>query len=346
MDKVAVVILNWNGSDMMHKYLPGVVACTETTSRAKVYVADNGSTDGSMEMVGENFPTVGKIQLDRNYGFAEGYNKSLRLVEAEYYVLLNSDVEIRDKGWLDPLVAYMDSHPDVGACQPKLMSLRNDGMFEYAGASGGFLDRYGYPFCRGRVFDRIEADKGQYDEVSSLLWATGACLMVRAECYWSVGGLDPDFFAHMEEIDFCWRMRGMGYGIVCLPMSKVYHLGGATLSKENPRKTYLNFRNNRLMLYKNLPEKELRWVLFVRYFLDLLAALQFVMKGHLRDAKAVVQALRGFGRMKGRYKSRRRDVQSKRVVETVPERRRFLLLWQFYVLGRKTYDRLPLTIDH
>ena len=341
MDKVAVVILNWNGADMMRKYLPGVVASTETTSGARVYVADNGSTDGSMEMVGELFPTVGQVQLDRNYGFAEGYNLSLRSVDAEYYVLLNSDVEIRDKGWLDPLVEYMDRHPLLGACQPKLMSLRQEGVFEYAGASGGFLDRYGYPFCRGRVFDRVESDRGQYDDVESLLWATGAALMVRSESYWAVGGLDPDFFAHMEEIDFCWRLRSMGQGVVCVPSSKVYHLGGATLSKENPRKTFLNFRNNRLMLYKNLPERELRWVLFVRYCLDWVAALQFLLKGHFRDARAVLQALRGFSRMKSQYEERRKEVQAKRVVDSVPERRRFLLLWQFYILRRQTYDQLP-----
>ena len=341
MDRVAVVILNWNGADMMRQYLPGVVSCTEATPGARVYVADNGSTDGSMEMVVNTFPTVGRVQLDRNYGFADGYNRALRSIDAEYYVLLNSDVEIRDKGWLDPLVSYMESHPDAGACQPKLMSLRDDKLFEYAGASGGYIDRYGYPFCRGRIFDRIEEDEGQYDDVVSLLWATGAALMVRSRCFWEVGGLDPDFFAHMEEIDFCWRLRSMGYGVVCVPLSKVYHLGGATLSKENPRKTYLNFRNNRLMLYKNLPDKELAWVLGVRFWLDLLAALQFALKGHFRDACAVLKALRGFHRMKSMYKERRELIQTRRVVDVVPERRRFLLLWQYHVLGRRTYSQLP-----
>ena len=317
MDKVAVVILNWNGADMMRKYLPGVVACSEATQGAKVYVADNASTDGSIDLVSRHFPTVGIVQLDRNYGFAEGYNRALKPIDAEYYVLLNSDVEIRDMGWLDPMVEYMDRHPETGACQPKLMSLRKEGEFEYAGAAGGFIDRYGYPFCRGRVFDQLENDHGQYDEVASVLWATGAAMMVRSNDYWMVGGLDADFFAHMEEIDFCWRMRGLGRGIVCVPSAKVYHLGGATLSKENPRKTYLNFRNNRLMLYKNLPENELRWVLFVRYWLDLLAALHFVLKGHFRDAKAVLQALHGFNRMKERYRTRREEVQTRRVVERV-----------------------------
>lgn len=341
MDKVAVVILNWNGAGMMRKYLPGVVACSGVTPGAKVYVADNASTDGSMDMVSRDFPTVGKVLLDRNYGFADGYNRSLKEIDAEYFVLLNSDVEIRDKGWLDPLVTYMDLHPEVGACQPKLMSLRKEGEFEYAGAAGGFLDSYGYPFCRGRVFDHLESDHGQYDEVSSVLWATGAAMMVRSKDYWMVGGLDSDFFAHMEEIDFCWRMRGMGRGIVCVPSSKVYHLGGATLSKENPRKTYLNFRNNRLMLYKNLPEKDLHKVMFVRYWLDLLAALHFVFKGHFRDAKAVVQALHGYNRMKEQYRARREEVQSKRVVKRVPERMPFLLLWQFHVRRRRLYSQLP-----
>lgn len=339
MDRVAVVILNWNGADMMRKYLPGVLECTEVTAGAQVYVADNGSTDESLEMVTTLFPTVKQVRLDKNYGFAEGYNRALEKVDAEYYVLLNSDVEIRDAGWLQPLLDYMDVHHDVGACQPKLLALREEGRFEYAGASGGFLDRYGYPFCRGRIFDNVENDNGQYDDVSSLLWATGACLMVRSEVYWRVGGLDGDFFAHMEEIDFCWRMRGMGMKVVCIPSSKVYHLGGATLSKENPRKTYLNFRNNRLMLYKNLPDKELNWVMGVRFILDVVAALQYLVKGHFGDARAVFDALRDFRKMKPQYVQRRKQIQSSRV-EDPAERRRFLLLWQYHVHGRRTFNSL------
>lgn len=265
--KISVVILNWNGASMLRKYLPSVIRCSEG-SDAEIVVADNASTDDSLSVL-QDFKTVRTIVLDRNYGFAEGYNLALKQIDSEYFLLLNSDVEIRQTGWLRPLLDYMDSHPDCAACQPKLMALREPGMFEYAGAAGGFLDRYGYPFCRGRILSTVEKDEGQYDTTADLLWATGAALMVRRLDYWNAGGLDGRFFAHMEEIDLCWRLRSMGRRIVCVPESKAYHLGGATLNQGNPRKTYLNYRNNLLMLYKNLPEKDLRHVMSVRTFLDL-----------------------------------------------------------------------------
>ena len=276
MIKTAVVILNWNGEAMLRQFLPSVIAssCEEGTV---VYVADNASTDGSCAVVEKEFPSVHLIRLDKNYGFAEGYNRALQQVEAEYVVLLNSDVEVTE-GWLRDMVAYMDTHPDTAACQPKILSYRHRNMFEYAGASGGFMDRYGYPFCRGRVFDVVEEDRGQYDEVIPVFWATGAALMIRQEVYQKVGGLDGRFFAHMEEIDLCWRLRSQGFQLVCIPSSKVYHVGGATLKKENPRKTFLNFRNNLLMLYKNLPEEELASVMRVRTFLDYCAALVWLLK--------------------------------------------------------------------
>ena len=242
--KTAIVILNWNGRKMLERYLPSVVE--NTPDDAAVIVADNASSDGSLDFLAQYYPSVRCLPLDVNYGFAEGYNRALRLVEAQYYVLLNSDVEVT-AGWLKPLVDYMDAHDEVAACQPKLLSWTSKGYFEYAGASGGFIDRYGYPFCRGRLFDTVEEDQGQYDQPASVLWATGACLLIRSADYWAAGGLDGRFFAHNEEIDLCWRLHIMGRQVMCLPQSLVYHLGGGTLPKGNPRKTFLNFRNNLTM---------------------------------------------------------------------------------------------------
>ena len=272
-NRIAVVILNFNGAEMLRAFLPSVV---DYSPEAEVIVADNCSTDASAQVMREEFPAVRYIQLEKNYGFADGYNRALAQVEAEYFLMLNSDVEVT-QGWLAPMLEYMDSHPGVAACQPKLLSYKNKKEFEYAGACGGFIDKYGYPYCRGRIFDTVEEDKGQYDSVAELFWATGAALMIRAEDYRAAGGLDGTFFAHMEEIDLCWRLRSRGRRIVCIPQSCVYHVGGATLNKSNPRKTYLNFRNNLLMLYKNLPENELRHVMFVRALLDYVAAFKSLL---------------------------------------------------------------------
>ena len=254
MNKIAVVILNWNGCDMLHSFLPSVVRFSEADG-AVVYVADNGSTDASVDMLCREFLTVRLILLEENQGFADGYNMALQEVDAEYVVLLNSDVEVTEH-WLQPLVDYMDAHPEAAACQPKIRSWRQKEMFEYAGAAGGFLDRYGYPFCRGRIMGVVEEDRGQYDTIIPVFWATGAALFIRLKDYREAGGLDGRFFAHMEEIDLCWRLRARGRQIACVPQSVVYHVGGATLKKENPRKTFLNFRNNLVMLYKNLPSKD------------------------------------------------------------------------------------------
>ena len=243
MDKVAVVILNWNGEEMLRRFLPGVLAHTQ----AEIYVADNASTDKSLELLSVDFPAVKTILLERNYGFAEGYNRALAQIEAEYFVLLNSDVEVKDD-WISPMLQYLDTHPEVAACQPKILSWHAPDKFEYAGAAGGYMDAWGYPYCRGRIMNTVETDEGQYDTVAPVFWATGAALMVRSAVYHEVGGLDARFFAHMEEIDFCWRLRSRGYDIVCIPSAVVYHVGGGTLPKENPNKTYLNFRNNLLML--------------------------------------------------------------------------------------------------
>ena len=339
--KVSVVILNWNGAEMMEKYLPSVVASTLVTPDTEVVVADNGSIDNSVDMLHKQFPDVKVVCLNHNYGFADGYNRALLQLDSEYFLLLNSDVEIRDSGWLVPMLEYMDSHPHVAACQPKLLSLRNEGFFEYAGGSGGFIDKFGYPFCRGRVMDKVERDEGQYDNISPLLWATGAALMVRAADYREAGGLDATFFAHMEEIDFCWRLRLLGKGVVCVPQSRAYHLGGATLDRSNPRKTYLNFRNNRLMLYKNLPGKELFSVMTIRLLLDVVAAVQFLLKGNWGDCKAVFKAMADFPKLLPEYRAKRADIQAKSTGNNVSQRCNYFLLWQYYAKGRKKFSLLP-----
>ena len=339
MDKFAIVILNWNGAAMLRQYLPTVLLYSQDD--AVVYVADNASTDDSLALLREEFPTVRLIVLDRNWGFADGYNKALKQIDAQYYMLLNSDIEVTHH-WLDPLIEFMDAHPEAAACQPKLLSIYDRDMFEYAGASGGFLDRYGYPFCRGRIFETVERDDGQYDNPQEVLWATGAALMVRSSDYWAAGGLDGRFFAHNEEIDLCWRLRIRGRRIYCLPESFVYHVGGGTLPKSNPMKTFLNFRNNLTMLYKCLPDSELKHVMRWRWFLDYLAAWEMLLlKRNLGDFKAVCRARRAFRHWRRDFDQDRRDIQASRVGEKIPEQRRFSLLWQYYGRGRKTFSTLP-----
>ena len=339
MEKVAIVILNWNGQAMMERYLPSVL--NYSRDEAAVYVADNASTDQSMEMLRRQFPEVKLIQLEKNWGFAEGYNKALRQIDAEYYLLLNSDIKVTHH-WLTPMVEYMDNHQDVAACQPKLLSIFDEDRFEYAGAGGGYLDRLGYPFCRGRIFETVEADNGQYDYATDILWATGAALMIRAKDYWEAGGLDGRFFAHNEEIDLCWRLRIRGRRIVCLPESYVYHVGGGTLPKGNPMKTFLNFRNNLTMLYKCLPDEELKPVMRWRWWLDYLAAWEMLLlKRNVGDFKAIYRARRAFKRWRKDFEADRPAIQTSRVDKKIPEQRRFSLLWQYYVKGRKTFAQLP-----
>lgn len=338
MDKLAIVILNWNGAKMLRQYLPSVLEYSR--DEAVVYVADNASTDESITLLKEQFPEVKLILLEKNWGFAEGYNKALEQVDAEYYLLLNSDIEVT-KGWLTPLLAFMDAHAEVAACQPKLLSIYQRDSFEYAGACGGYLDRYGYPFCRGRVFDVVEKDQGQYDEPAKIHWATGAALLVRARIYKEVGGLDGRFFAHQEEIEMCWRMRIRGYQLYCLPESKVYHVGGGTLPKSNPMKTYLNFRNNLTMLYKCLPEKDLKPVMRLRWFLDYLAAFQtLLLKRNVGDFKAIFRARRDFKRWRRDFKNDRQQIQQSRVAAHDAEFAPFLLLWRYYAKGCKTFSQL------
>ena len=338
MEKIAIVILNWNGAGMLGRYLSSVV--NYSRDEAAIYVADNGSTDESLELLHRTFPQVKTIVLGQNFGFAEGYNRALREVEAEYYVLLNSDVEVTHH-WLTPLTEFMDTHADVAACQPKLLSAADHDQFEYAGASGGFIDRYGYPFCRGRIFDTVERDDGQYDYEMDILWASGAALMVRAADYWAAGGLDGRFFAHNEEIDLCWRLRIRGRRIVCLPDSYVYHVGGGTLPKSNPMKTFLNFRNNLTMLYKCLPDEELRRVMRRRWWLDYLAAWQMLLLKHSwGDFRAVYRARRAFKAWRADFAEDRRRIQDSRQGGPIAEHCRFSILWQYYAKGRKRFSDL------
>ena len=339
MEKLAIVILNWNGEQMLRTYLPSVMQYS--LDEATVYVADNASTDGSLAFLKATFPECRLIVLEKNWGFAEGYNKALKEIEAEYYLLLNSDIEVTHH-WLTPMIEYMDSHEEVAACQPKLLSAADHDRFEYAGASGGYLDRFGYPFCRGRIFDTVESDNGQYDYATEILWATGAALMIRSKDYWEAGGLDGRFFAHNEEIDLCWRLRIKGRRIVCLPESYVYHVGGGTLPKSNPMKTFLNFRNNLTMLYKCLPEEELKPVMRWRWVLDYVAAWEMlILKGNTGDFKAVYRARRAFKRWRKDFEVDRRAIQASRRAQKIPEQRMFSLLWQYYVKGHKTFGQLP-----
>ena len=337
-NKVAVVILNWNGCQMLRQFLPSVVAHSEADGGV-VYVADNGSTDDSVEMLCQEFPMVRQILMDENYGFAEGYNRAIAELNEPYVVLLNSDVEVTSH-WLQPLIAYMDAHPEVAACQPKLLSYNEPDKFEYAGAAGGFIDCYGYPFCRGRLMQQVELDKGQYDEPAEIFWASGAALFIRRNDYEAVGGLDPRFFAHMEEIDLCWRLKARGRGIVCLPESVVFHVGGATLKRENPNKTYLNFRNNLIMLYKNLPERELGHVMRVRFLLDHVAAFTFLLKGQWQNALAVRHARKEYHRQRPYFRASRMDNQRKTKQPRPQGKVKFSLLIQYYLLFRKRYRQL------
>lgn len=321
---------------MLRSFLPSVMQHSHADGVA-VYVADNGSTDSSVAMLRREFPSVRLIELDKNYGFAGGYNLALQQVDAEYVMLLNSDVEVTEH-WLTPLVTYMDAHPEIAACQPKIRSYHQRTSFEYAGAAGGFVDRYGYPFCRGRMMGVVEEDHGQYDTVIPVFWVTGAALFIRLADYRAVGGLDERFFAHMEEIDLCWRLRARGRMLVCIPQSVVYHVGAATLKRENPRKTFLNFRNNLLMLYKNLPEAELVPVMRVRRLLDWMAAAFFLLKLQWPNAWAVVRARRDFIRLRPEYLVQRvRNLQAVKV-SSIPERKPFCLLFQFYFKGKKHFS--------
>ena len=336
MKQTAVVILNYNGAGMLRRFLPSVI---KYSPEASIYVADNGSSDESCDVVRNEFPAVKLMVLDHNYGFAEGYNRALAQVDEEYAVLLNSDVEVT-RGWLFPMTQFLDSNPEVAACQPKLLSFKQKDFFEYAGAAGGFIDKWGYTFCRGRIFNTVERDSGQYDDTTDVFWATGAALMIRNEVYKNNGGLDGRFFAHMEEIDLCWRLRSRGYRIACVPQSHVYHVGGATLKKENPQKTYLNFRNNLLMIYKNAPDCQLKKIMLFRKVFDNVAALKFLASGDYAAFKAVRKARRDFKAMRSGYDKARAENMKLAVTTRIPEVLKSSILYKYYLGFKHTYSSL------
>ena len=330
----AVVILNWNGKKMLERFLPSVTAHTQ--GDAEVIIADNGSTDDSLDFVRAQYPGLRIIELDKNYGFAGGYNQALQQVKADYYVLLNDDVEVTP-GWIEPVVAQMQQHPDTAICQPKLLMYDQRDTFEYAGGAGGFLDKYGYPFCRGRMFTSLEQDNGQYNTPGEIFWASGAAMFVRADVWHQLGGLDDDFFAHMEEIDFCWRAKNAGYRVEYCPQSTVFHVGGGTLPKSNPRKTYLNFRNNMALLYKNLPNRRLAWVMCSRIVLDYVAGLKFLMERKPKEFSAVVDAHKAFYKWLPQLKKKRQGLKQQSRVSGMYQG---LLLIDYYLLGKKKYSDL------
>lgn len=334
--KTAVVILNFNGKHFLEKFLPDVIRFSEN---AHIVVADNASTDGSVDFIRERFPNIELIVLDKNYGFAEGYNLALSRLKYEYFVLLNSDIQVTP-GWLSTLETYLDNNINITALQPKILSYDRPDMFEYAGACGGFIDRYGYPFCRGRIFDTVEKDLGQYNDIIDIMWASGACLMIRAKDFFEVGGLDSRFFAYQEEIDLCWRLKSRGRDIVCFPKVVVYHVGSGVLGSDSPFKTYLNFRNNLVLLYKNLPSKTMKKVFFVRCILDYMAALQFWITGKKDSAKSVLKARRDFAKTKHLFVKNRKENIEKTVTVKPTGFYEKSLLWRYYFLRKKKFSDL------
>lgn len=335
MKKVAVVILNWNGKSWLEKFLPSVVAYTSNPDY-DIIVADNGSTDDSITYTETHFPSVKILALDKNYGFTGGYNRALKMVNAEYFVLLNSDIE-PSENWLDILVAQMDANPKIGACQPKILAYNEKDTFEYAGASGGFIDYLGYPFCRGRIFFTAEKDDLQYENDLEVFWATGACLMIRAELYEKAGGLDEDFFAHMEEIDLCWRLQNLDYKVKVFPKSVVYHVGGGTLHKENPKKTYLNYRNNLALLYKNLPFPSNYFVVFKRMVLDGIAGTHALTKGEYKNTIAIVKAHLAFYAWLPNLYAKRKKIVHKKTLYELDGVHFKSIVFQYFLKKKKTF---------
>ncbi len=339
MIKTAVVILNWNGINFLKMFLETVIKYSSLDDTV-VCVADNCSTDGSSVWVSENFSDIKLIQLDKNYGFAGGYNMALSQLDAKYYVLLNSDIEVTE-GWLDPLISFMDKNPDAASCQPKILSYANRDYFEYAGAAGGFIDKFGYPLCRGRIFNITEKDTGQYDSHIDIFWSSGACMIVRADAWYSLKGLDELFFAHMEEIDLCWRFQNAGFRICYIPDSVVYHVGGGALPYNSPFKTYLNFRNSLFLLYKNLPDQRFRKTLLLRRFMDGLAAVLFISKGNFSAVRSIWKAHIDFYKNLGQLKEKRKMVK---MLNTETRSQKMILnkwiVFEFYLKCNKTFSSL------
>jgi GT2 family glycosyltransferase len=338
MNKTAIVILNWNGLKYLKMFL-GTIVEYSVNEDTLVCVTDNGSTDGSAEWITDNFKEVKLIRLDKNYGFAGGYNLAFEQLDSDYFVMLNSDIEVT-RGWMEPLLTIMNKNPDIASCQPKILSYYQRDRFEYAGAAGGFIDKYGYPFCRGRIFNVTEKDTGQYNSQSDIFWSTGACMIVRADAWRKCNGLDSDFFAHMEEIDLCWRFHNAGYRVCCVPDSVVYHVGGGALPYNSSFKTYLNFRNGLFLLYKNLPENRLDIVLFVRKLLDGLSAIVFLVQGRIKlvnsVGKAHIHYYKSLTRLKEKRKSGKKFWENQNTSMILNKS----IVFEFYIRKNKTYDSL------
>ena len=328
MTKLAIVILNYNGEEFLAKFLPSVIDHSEFT---EIIVADNNSSDGSIALMKSQFPELNVIELKKNHGFAGGYNEALQHVNAEYFLLLNSDVEVTPN-WLSPLLDFMDKNPTYAACQPKIKDYNQKEKFEYAGASGGFIDSMGYPYCRGRILNEVETDQGQYDSPIDILWSSGACMVIRSKVFFGLGGFDSDFFAHMEEIDLCWRVRSAGHKIKCLPESVVFHVGGGTLNKSSAFKTYLNFRNGLYLLTKNLPMPSLIVKLPIRIILDWIAAAKFVLDLAPKHAFAVFRAHLAFLVNSVKMLRKRSKTSADTALGSV--------LFNYYIRGKKKFSDL------
>ncbi|MDT8401045.1 MAG: glycosyltransferase family 2 protein [Bacteroidales bacterium] len=338
MNKASVVILNWNGKNLLELFLDRAIRHSSSEAYT-VIVADNGSTDDSCEYIRKKHPGVTLIELGQNYGFAGGYNEALSRLESEYFILLNSDVEV-SPGWINPVIEYMDTHPEVAACQPKILSYNDRSRFEYAGAAGGFIDKYGYPFCRGRLLNITEKDEGQYNDIRQVFWASGACLFIRSSDWKEAGGFDPDFFAHMEEIDLCWRLNAGGKKIMCVPSSTVYHFGGGSLPYKSPSKIFYNFRNNLFMLYKNLPQDRLKKILFIRMCLDGIAALRFLLSLNFTAFVNVIKAHLHYYRHKKELKLKREEGIKDKISYPQDLILNKSLVFNFYIKRVKTYSQL------
>ena len=333
MKKIAVVILNWNGKKFLEELLPTLIQ--HTPSEVDIVVGDNASSDNSVEFLKQSYPQIQIIQNDKNYGFAEGYNKVLDKVYADYFVLLNSDVEVTDN-WISPIINMMDADDNIAICQPKLLSYYQRDTFEYAGGAGGYIDKYGYPFCRGRLFTTLEKDNGQYNDVCEIFWATGAAMFVKAKVWKDLGGLDGDFFAHMEEIDFCWRAKNAGYKVYYCPQSVVYHIGGGTLPPSSPFKTFLNFRNNFSLLFKNLQKRQLAYVFPIRILMDWVAALKFLAEKKPKEFTAVIKAHWNFYRQIPALKHKRKNITQRKVSNIHNGN----IVLEYYLKGKKIFSKL------
>ncbi|MEH6306367.1 glycosyltransferase family 2 protein [Olivibacter sp. CPCC 100613] len=332
--KVAIVILNWNGKDHLEKFLPSV--CASTYPNLEIIIGDNGSTDESVQFIQTRYPSLTLIKNKENFGFAEGYNRVLKQVEADYFILLNSDVQVNPR-WIEPVIELMETDKRIGVAQPKILSFHDKTSFEHAGAAGGFIDYLGYPFCAGRILDNTEVDHGQYNYSKEIFWASGAAFFIKSEAWRKTSGFDKDFFAHMEEIDLCWRLKLLGYSIYYCPESSVYHVGGGTLNKENPFKTYLNFRNNLIMLQKNLPLIQAISVIFIRFWLDFIALVRFLSEGKRKDALAISKAHVNFFRNFWRNARKRKLIKSKKVKLGIY---RASIIWAYFVLKKRKFSEL------